>query len=129
MVPRPPRSTRTYTLFPHTTLFRSLLADFSDLCVPEPGHGPVTRKPADMADEIGDHPRAIGRMDHFGLELDAVEEPVLVSRGGIGRAFRMGDDPNAICASSHPVAMTDWTRVVSGKRVSERVYHGGRRNF
>src|SRR3546814_238141 len=27
MIPRPPRSTRTDTLFPYTTLFRSLLCD------------------------------------------------------------------------------------------------------
>src|SRR3546814_17667748 len=27
MIRRPPRSTRTYTLFPYTTLFRSLLLD------------------------------------------------------------------------------------------------------
>src|SRR3546814_11641347 len=58
-----------------------------------------------MADEIGDQPRAIGRMDHFGVELDAVEAPGLVSRGGIGRAFRMGDDPKAIGERIHPVAM------------------------
>src|SRR3546814_16262880 len=102
---RPPRSTRTDTLCPYTTLFRSadLLADFSDLCGPEPGHGPVTRKPADMADEIGDQPRAIGRMDHFGVELDAVEAPGPVSRGGIGRALRMGNDPKATGERIHPV--------------------------
>src|SRR3546814_16949381 len=40
-----------------------LLADFSDLCVPEPGHGPVPRKPADLAAEIGEQPRANGRME------------------------------------------------------------------
>src|SRR3546814_7270862 len=27
MIPRPPRSTRTYTLFPYTTLFRSLAGE------------------------------------------------------------------------------------------------------
>src|SRR3546814_9593785 len=29
MIPRPPRSTRTNTLFPYTTLFRSLIGDSS----------------------------------------------------------------------------------------------------
>src|SRR3546814_5084806 len=29
MIPRPPRSTRTYTLFPYTTLFRSRFARFT----------------------------------------------------------------------------------------------------
>src|SRR3546814_12705649 len=58
-----------------------------------------------MADEIGDQPRAIWRMYHVGVELDAVEAPGLVSRGCIGRAFRMGDDPKAIGERIHPVAM------------------------
>src|SRR3546814_6576725 len=31
MIPRPPRSTRTDTLFPYTTLFRSLRGDGGDL--------------------------------------------------------------------------------------------------
>src|SRR3546814_17699605 len=37
MIPRPPRSTRTDTLFPYTTLFRSRLEGFED------------RKPAQMS--------------------------------------------------------------------------------
>src|SRR3546814_7512172 len=32
MIRRPPRSTRTYTLFPYTTLFRSLLHHAADAC-------------------------------------------------------------------------------------------------
>src|SRR3546814_15150303 len=31
MIPRPPRSTRTDTLFPYTTLFRSWVEDFTGL--------------------------------------------------------------------------------------------------
>src|SRR3546814_17984181 len=31
MIRRPPRSTRTYTLFPYTTLFRSELADYDGI--------------------------------------------------------------------------------------------------
>src|SRR3546814_17134034 len=34
MIRRPPRSTRTDTLFPYTTLFRSLLADTPDPTAP-----------------------------------------------------------------------------------------------
>src|SRR3546814_494236 len=32
MIPRPPRSTRTYTLFPYTTLFRSAQRSCHNLC-------------------------------------------------------------------------------------------------
>src|SRR3546814_17384780 len=39
MIRRPPRSTRTYTLFPYTTLFRSQLAAFRDAA--DHGHGGV----------------------------------------------------------------------------------------
>src|SRR3546814_16512514 len=42
MIRRPPRSTRTYTLFPYTTLFRSVLALLRALGTPalaDPGKG------------------------------------------------------------------------------------------
>src|SRR3546814_4388403 len=69
MIRRPPRSTRTDTLFPYTTLFRSidparkpadyaaladLRSDFRDLGCAKFSHRPVARQPADMAREIGD---------------------------------------------------------------------------
>src|SRR3546814_3187461 len=34
IIQRPPRSTRTYTLFPYTTLFRSLLFNGDKPCMP-----------------------------------------------------------------------------------------------
>src|SRR3546814_5834110 len=39
MIPRPPRSTRTDTLFPYTTLFRSAPTDASVLLIGESGTG------------------------------------------------------------------------------------------
>src|SRR3546814_17818266 len=78
MIRRPPRSTRTDTLFPYTTLFRSidparkpadyaaladLRSDFRDLGCAKFSHRPVARQPADMAREIGDEARAIGGME------------------------------------------------------------------
>src|SRR3546814_14691209 len=39
MIRRPPRSTRTDTLFPYTTLFRSVLAEMPDLTGGQPGTG------------------------------------------------------------------------------------------
>src|SRR3546814_2854300 len=35
MIRRPPRSTRTDTLFPYTTLFRSLVSEFVDVALPQ----------------------------------------------------------------------------------------------
>src|SRR3546814_5301463 len=41
MIRRPPRSTRTDTLFPYTTLFRSLYKDDASRRVSEPSAGPL----------------------------------------------------------------------------------------
>src|SRR3546814_11082622 len=46
MIRRPPRSTRTDTLFPYTTLFRSLLAPLSNRRRLSPGLGPHSHKAA-----------------------------------------------------------------------------------
>src|SRR3546814_15004491 len=60
MIRRPPRSTRTDTLFPYTTLFRSILEieipDFAGLLV------------ADMAREEGGTPTRVDRTD-LGADL------------------------------------------------------------
>src|SRR3546814_8058180 len=42
---RPPRSTRTDTLFPYTTLFRSVDRDFANSFQPDRGLSPDTRGP------------------------------------------------------------------------------------
>src|SRR3546814_20619236 len=41
MIRRPPRSTRTDTLFPYTTLFRSEVGNFAEALLGELGHGVV----------------------------------------------------------------------------------------
>src|SRR3546814_9868120 len=56
MIRRPPRSTRTYTLFPYTTLFRSLIRDAR----PEPEQSAHRRQPRDMLDM----PRQKELLDH-----------------------------------------------------------------
>src|SRR3546814_13113612 len=57
MIRRPPRSTRTYTLFPYTTLFRSEGVENridkrleTDFPLPPPAH-----RVADLADEVASH--------------------------------------------------------------------------
>src|SRR3546814_12701 len=64
MIRRPPRSTRTDTLFPYTTLFRSRLPDLSAL----PRHRPDRRLRADV---IG-HDDAVADGDIHALQAAAV---------------------------------------------------------
>src|SRR3546814_18485120 len=52
MIRRPPRSTRTYTLFPYTTLFRSI----AETVKPNTPHDPLPK---------GSEELALGRLDHF----------------------------------------------------------------
>ncbi len=49
-------------------------------------------EPADVAHEIGDQPPAVGRVDHFGVELRAVELALLVGDHREGRAVADRDD-------------------------------------
>src|SRR3546814_8333407 len=66
MIRRPPRSTRTDTLFPYTTLFRSVLfshpADFTPVCTTELGYT------AKLADEF-----AKRNVKVLALSVDGVE--------------------------------------------------------
>src|SRR3546814_7435801 len=48
MIPRPPRSTRSYTLFPYTTLFRSPFGDERIKAGP-----PNRRDPASVGNAVG----------------------------------------------------------------------------
>src|SRR3546814_13683239 len=102
MIRRPPRSTRTDTLFPYTTLFRSLQGD--ELVG---GIGPVDRRHIGCGgraqfDMIG---ATVGVDDHVGHDvragwlhedMDAAPRP--------RTAHRVADDP------SHLVALADWPR-------------------
>src|SRR3546814_14393352 len=68
MLRRQPRSTRTDTLFPYTTLFRScaVMQQAAPLTMPIPGHidpVPVPRKVT---------PRADGRVDLLGLSKEQI---------------------------------------------------------
>src|SRR3546814_8763504 len=59
MIRRPPRSTRTYTLFPYTTLFRSHAA-------------PGAAGPGRLAGDAGRQLRAAERRGHLALRTDRV---------------------------------------------------------
>src|SRR3546814_15849925 len=72
MIRRPPRSTRTDTLFPYTTLFRSVLGGQAELVAVAPALGVGTRT-AQL--QVG-----VGRR--------AAQEGHVVARRGVGRGVR-----------------------------------------
>src|SRR3546814_17422121 len=105
MIRRPPRSTRTDTLFPYTTLFRS----------------PVERSPSSVAAGLGyasllDHAKESASPGAYTVTLD---NRVRVELGATNRT--------AVGRFTFPQDRPDRTSVVSGKSVSVRVDLGGRR--
>src|SRR3546814_17238448 len=133
MIRRPPRSTRTDTLFPYTTLFRSdhLVRGLGWLVSWVGGKRPELRK------ELNEEYKKL---------LDTL--PQEVQRGITVRRFpgvtqwqkantplqENADQPRAIHTGSAPAAgkgagTRDRTSVVSGKSVSVRVDLGGRRSI
>src|SRR3546814_16220180 len=115
MIRRPPRSTRTDTLFPYTTLFRSLRRRRQH-------HRRDTR--LDLIEPLGEE-RVIfpllpaGEYDHRPLRGVGID-PALAPRGQeVGRGHH----------TRGPLARYQRARkrVVWGTRVSVRVEHGGRR--
>src|SRR3546814_6092826 len=52
IIRRPPRSTRTYTLFPYTTLFRSDGALYSSYTIYHIVYGPLSERIANYSDSI-----------------------------------------------------------------------------
>src|SRR3546814_18232592 len=64
MIRRPPRSTRTYTLFPYTTLFRSFVKAQNQIIVPGGRQAPVIITPAIALDDH--HMPLIDRPDRGG---------------------------------------------------------------
>src|SRR3546814_18711681 len=110
MIRRPPRSTRTYTLFPYTALFRSDLgADHDDRAAAVGDHAAVQAVQR-VADHRGLHHLFDG--DRLGQEGIGVELGVVRCRDlDIGQMLDSGER----------------TSVVSGKSVSVRVDLGGSR--
>src|SRR3546814_19701110 len=113
MIRRPPRSTRTNTLFPYTTLFRSQTRHFRrSLCYLQPG----------SARPYGPHRlRCRGTPERRDR------------RGGSRRRTSGGGSSTACChpqdATGTSSRSSDWKSVVEGQCVSVRVDLGGRRFF
>src|SRR3546814_13621853 len=110
MIRRPPRSTRTDTLFPYTTLFRSRIGQYVRETI-ETAHD---QQVADHADRrvrqqlrfAGEGAR-LRHEDRILIDADAADEALPVEAGSRGGQF--GDGPLVIDL--------DRTGVVSGKRV------------
>src|SRR3546814_951052 len=111
MIQRPPRATRTDTLFPYTTLFRSVLA------VPAHRHAAMgrARACARAARTVGQHvARRLARPDerrkpgvagnvlrhHSGAFAD------VLARAGADRIRRQHLDPVAVAAGASPAPVT-----------------------
>src|SRR3546814_19515876 len=124
MIRRPPRSTRTDTLFPYTTLFRSFRCR----------HGRVGRRRYE--DSYG----RVWYLRRLGAEQDRPEAGIAGARrsfllgGGLadGQAARLGSVEGNHQFMRGRAALSsrnnrDRKRIVQGKVVSVRVERGGRR--
>src|SRR3546814_16823046 len=134
MIRRPPRSTRTYTLFPYTTLFRSLEVDvevdeatlrvvLEDPVVLEVLEGPFGVGDVDAAaGRIGFHAAGEALAEHLEADDEVRDDEVLLPREH-PRALAPGQELGVVLdVADQP----DLKRVVEGKRVSVRFEFSGR---
>src|SRR3546814_18650815 len=122
MIRRPPRSTRTDTLFPYTTLFRSRVARLIADVLRRFDDDTTTRHA--LADEI------IGVAFELQMQTTRVPDTETLACGAahIARARLVGHSevaPTPRNLAGQPC--TPRKSVVWGKSVSVRVDHGGRR--
>src|SRR3546814_14772768 len=89
MIRRPPRSTRTDTLFPYTTLFRSCAAASTSIARIDLGR--VLRQPARMASDQLDALEALIRSRRGG-DPDASYVARLFTRGRAKIAQKLGEE-------------------------------------
>src|SRR3546814_16461881 len=84
MIRRPPRSTRTDTLFTYTTLFRSAELGRLHALAPEAGNAPGVDEFARPLRHVGDLGVVLGDVDHLGAGLLHELRPAFPA-GGLGR--------------------------------------------
>src|SRR3546814_8373917 len=79
MIRRPPRSTRTDTLFPYTTLFRSILSLLLDIphVLLDNSYGKVAGFADQWTDDYGGLMRAPGRAEAFETALASVAPQIV----------------------------------------------------
>src|SRR3546814_15620976 len=121
MIRRPPRSTRTDTLFPYTTLFRSPCAEFAGV------------QAVGLRDLVSRQARGdlLLKQGYRGAALTRTEPREHIGIGEIRTQSLAADEQTRQRAVGRSVTSPrrpqDRTSVVSGKRVSVRVTLGGRR--
>src|SRR3546814_13952616 len=114
MIRRPPRATRTDTLFPYTTLFRSGAA---------PAHLRLARM---HRPDLAGKAQAVALGDHRGGRSAAEHGDGLGAQQALKRSPRRQHSPSAT-PRTQPLPRADARKsVVEGKRVSVRVYLGVR---
>src|SRR3546814_11026212 len=89
MTRRPPRSTHTYTLFPYTTLFRSIAGDAADADADPCRQGGAFHR--DRPRPVDDHPA-----DHSFLVPDSDERLLLAALSGASQLHRRRSRPGAV---------------------------------
>src|SRR3546814_20888263 len=117
MIRRPPRSTRTDTLFPYTTLFRSPLVATNPTCFAEPHFHEAHDVLLCIADSA-----YVESPDRRISSPDAWMKPA-------AELNRLFDELHAALANTQVVAQRERQSVVRGKRVSVRVERGRRRRM
>ena len=95
--------------------FADLSADTRDLLVAESGHRPVALEAGDLEEEVREELRAIGRMNHLGVEHRRVIAALLIRRDGVGRVLRHRIDPEAFRQARHAVAMAHPDRIAPAR--------------
>src|SRR3546814_17280832 len=124
MIRRPPRSTRTDTLFPYTTLFRSpIREDF--LCVRETDMYEVK---ADALEESFDAVLQAEKIAALEADMAALKGQVVAAQRPALDGVKGGsiDPQRAAFVERYLRRGLDRKSVVSGKRVAVRVDPGGR---
>src|SRR3546814_11228007 len=133
MIRRPPISTRTHTLFPYTTLFRSVaspigdqIANGADLKTVRPGKRDEVRKArhgAVLIHDLADHARGV----------EAGEPGDIDCRLGVAGANKhaaiLGDEREDMAGRNDVDGSVARKRVEEGKSVSVRLDLVGRRNI
>src|SRR3546814_946306 len=96
MTRRPPRSTHTYTLFPYTTLFRSIAGDAADADADPCRQGGAFHR--DRPRPVDDHPA-----DHSFLVPDSDERLLLAALSGASRSIEHTSEIQSLMRISYTV--------------------------
>src|SRR3546814_14532453 len=125
MIRRPPRSTRTDTLFPYTTLFRSIAAAVGVDVVIHPRARAALE--AYYTDKGGLNEQRL-RMERVPAGAELIENRMSGAPGiRLGNIFIMAGVPHITAGMLDALSGTERKSVVEGKSVAVRVDPGGRR--